>query len=107
MNNVYLVFKDESQGEPDGLEEQQHTEDTEELWRQGKNTLLDKIQGKNGQIIPQGSILGLLYFNIDMLPLPQIWKISYHSYADDTHIHIIISPRGYGPIKALSKYMSN
>lgn len=31
--DVHLVFKDEGHGEPDGLQEQQHTENTEELRR--------------------------------------------------------------------------
>ena len=31
------------------------------------------------------------------------YKLSYHSYADDTQIYITISPGDYAPIQTLSK----
>lgn len=36
VTQIYLLFKDERHGERDGLEKQQHTENTEELQREEK-----------------------------------------------------------------------
>ena len=42
-------------------------------------------------VLPQGSVLGPLMFNIYILPLFTIidkyLTIDYHSYADDIHLH--------------------
>ncbi len=54
--------------------------------------------------VPQGSIIAPLLFNLYILTLIQIMRknhIAYHSYADDTQIHLALSPNDYSPIDSL------
>ncbi len=54
--------------------------------------------------VPHGSILAQLLSSLYMLPLSQIMRknqIAYHSYADDTQIHLALSPNDYSPIDSL------
>lgn len=54
--------------------------------------------------VPQCSILGPLLFNVKTFPPAQIVNnMSCQNYADDTQVYMMISPRDYGPIQALSK----
>ena len=67
------------------------------------NYASERMKMKSESEVLQASILGPLLFNIYMLPLVQIQennKICYHSYADDTHIYITISPEDYNPIQS-------
>lgn len=50
--------------------------------------------------VPQGSILGPLFFIIHLLTLGHIIhenNVAYRSYADDSQIYLALSPSDYGP----------
>jgi len=52
----------------------------------------------------QGSILVPLLFNVYIIPMSQIMRrnqIAYHSYADNTHLYLALSPNDYTPIDSL------
>lgn len=53
-SQAYLLLKDESHGESDSLEQQQHTEDTQELQTGGKGGWKDPCQ-TSGDVSEKGS----------------------------------------------------
>ena len=60
--------------------------------------------------VPQGSILGPLFFCLYMIPLGVIIKkhnINYHSYADDTQLYISFSPDDHNSVNSLVNCISD
>lgn len=80
------------------------------MYLEGKSYVNSIDNYKSEQItmtcgLHQGSILGLLLFNLYMLPMGQIIhdnSVAYHSCTDVTQIYLAISPSDYGSVSCVS-----